>query len=53
MEKRALGKLPEEVREPLLEAKRQLRLILRGLIGHVLGEKKKREMKNETKLLFT
>lgn len=40
MEKRALGKLPEEVREPLLEAKTQMRLVLRGLIGHVLGEGK-------------
>ena len=40
MEKRTLGKLPEEVRESLLQAKRQLRLLLRGLIGHALGERK-------------
>lgn len=40
VEKRALQKLPEEVREPLLEAKKQMRLVLRGLIGHALGERK-------------
>lgn len=40
VEKRALKKLPEEVREPLLEAKRQMRLALRGLIGYGLAEKK-------------
>lgn len=40
LEKRALAKMPEEVREPLLEAKKQMRLVLRGLIGHALGERK-------------
>jgi len=40
MEKRALEKLPEEAREPLLEAKRHMRLALWGLIGHVPGEKR-------------
>ncbi|AGL00129.1 hypothetical protein [Desulfoscipio gibsoniae] len=40
VEKRVLEKLPEEMREPLLEAKRQMRLALRGLIGHVFEEKK-------------
>jgi hypothetical protein len=40
VEKKALEKLPEEVREPLLEAKRQMRLALRGLIGYALGEGK-------------
>ena len=40
VEKRALEKLPEEVREPLLESKRQMRLALRGIIGHALGEKR-------------
>lgn len=40
VEKRALQKLPEEVQEPLMEAKRQMRLVFRGLIGHVPGEKK-------------
>lgn len=39
-EKRVLAKLPEEVREPLLEAKKQMRLALRGLIKHALGEEK-------------
>ncbi|SFG29268.1 hypothetical protein SAMN05660649_01299 [Desulfotomaculum arcticum] len=39
VEKRALEKLPEEVREPLLEVKKQMRLVLRGLIGHTLGER--------------
>lgn len=40
LEKRALAKMPEEVREPLLEAKKQVRLAVRGLIGHVLREEK-------------
>jgi len=40
LEKRALAKMPEEVREPLLEAKRQMRLVLRGFIGYSLGERK-------------
>lgn len=40
LEQRALAKMPEEVREPLLEAKRQMRLALRGFIGHALGESK-------------
>lgn len=39
VEKRALEKLPEEVREPLQEAKRQMRLALRGLVTHLLEEK--------------
>lgn len=34
-------KLPDEVREPLLEAKKQLRLAFRGFIGHVLRENEK------------
>ncbi|MCL6477149.1 MAG: hypothetical protein K6T65_01915 [Peptococcaceae bacterium] len=38
MEKRMAGKLPEEVRKPLLEAKKQMRLALRGFIGHLLEE---------------
>jgi hypothetical protein len=40
LEKRALAKMPEEIREPLLEAKKQMRLVLRGFIGHALGEEK-------------
>ena len=40
LEKRVLAKMPEEVREPLLEAKKQVRLAVRGLIGHALGEEK-------------
>lgn len=40
LEQRALAKIPAEVREPLLEAKRQMRLALRGFIGHALGESK-------------
>lgn len=40
LEKRALAKMPEEVREPLLEAKKQMRLVLRGFIGHALDEEK-------------
>lgn len=40
LEKRALANMPEEVREPLLEAKKQMRLVLRGFIGHALGEEK-------------
>lgn len=40
LEKRALAKMPEEVREPLLEAKKQVRLAVRGLIEHALGEEK-------------
>lgn len=38
LEKRALAKMPEEVREPLLEARKQMRLAVRGLIGHALKE---------------
>ncbi len=40
LEKRALAKMPEDVREPLLEAKKQVRLAVRGFIGHALGEEK-------------
>lgn len=40
LEKRALSKMPEEVRGPLLEAKKQMRLAVRGFIGHALGEEK-------------
>lgn len=40
LEKRALAKMPEEVREPLLEARKQMRLAVRGFIGHVLEEEK-------------
>jgi hypothetical protein len=40
VQKRTLEILPEEVHEPLLEAKRQMRLVLRGLFEHVPGEKK-------------
>jgi len=39
-EERFLEKLPEEVQEPLLEAKKQLRLALRGLIGYALRDKR-------------
>lgn len=49
LEKRALAKMPEEVREPLLEAKRQMRLVLRGFIGHALGEEKNRVVKYQAK----
>lgn len=38
MEKRMADKLPEEVRKPLLEAKKQMRLALRGFIDHLLEE---------------
>jgi len=40
LEQRVLAKMPEEVREPILEAKRQMGLVLRGFIGHALGEEK-------------
>ncbi len=49
LEKRALAKMPEEVREPLLEAKRQMRLVLRGFIGHALEEGKSRGAKRQAK----
>ena len=49
IEERALAKLPEEVREPLLEAKKQMRLALRGLIGHVFEEKKAGHKKQPVK----
>jgi len=35
LEKRMTEKLPAGVRDPLMEAKRQLRLALRGLITHI------------------
>ncbi len=38
IEKRMLRKIPPEVREPLLEAKQQLRLAFRGGIQHILRE---------------
>ncbi|TEB14686.1 hypothetical protein Psfp_02731 [Pelotomaculum sp. FP] len=34
LEKKALARIPEEVREPLLEAKKQMRLAVRGIIGY-------------------
>ncbi len=40
LERRALERMPEEVREPLLEAKRQMRLVLRGFIEHAVREGK-------------
>ncbi len=40
LEKRVLAKMPEEVREPLLEAKKQVRLAVRCFIGHALKEEK-------------
>jgi len=40
VEIKALEKLPEEACEPLLEAKKQMRLALRGFIRHALGERK-------------
>ena len=49
LEKRALAKMPEEVREPLLEAKKQMRLVLRGVIGHALGEENARDAKDQSK----
>jgi len=49
LEKRALAKMPEEVREPLLEAKKQMRLVLRGVIGHALGEENARAAKDQSK----
>ena len=39
LERKMAERLPEEAREPLLEAKRQMRLALRGLINHTLGER--------------
>jgi hypothetical protein len=45
LEKRALAKMPEEVREPLLEAKKQVRLAVRGFIGHTLKEEKTSDTK--------
>ena len=39
VEKRVLEKLPEEVREPLLEAKKQMHLALRGDRVRACGEK--------------
>ena len=38
MEKRFLKRMPPEVREPLLEAKQQLRLTFRGFIQYNLRE---------------
>lgn len=40
LEKRALAKMPEGVREPLLEARKQVGLAVRGLIEHALKEEK-------------
>lgn len=42
LEKRMAEKLPAEVRDPLMETKRQLRLALRGLIRHI-GEDAREE----------
>lgn len=49
LEQRALAIMPEEVREPMLEAKRQMRLVLRGFIGHALGEEKTRDAEYQAK----
>ncbi|NLI12933.1 hypothetical protein [Pelotomaculum propionicicum] len=49
LEKRALAKMPQEVREPLLEAKKQMRLALRRLIGHALGGEETGESKCRNK----
>lgn len=49
LEQRALEKMPEEVREPLLEAKRQMRLVLQGFIGYALGEEKARDAEYQAK----
>lgn len=38
VEKRMAGKLPEEVSKPLFEAKKQMRLALRGFVTHLLEE---------------
>lgn len=40
LKKRALARIPEEVREPLLEAKKQMRLAMRGFIGYALREER-------------
>ena len=37
--------MPEEVREPLLEAKKQMKLAVRGLIEHALNEEKTSDAK--------
>jgi hypothetical protein len=49
LEQRALAKMPEEVHEPMLEAKRQMGLVLRGIIGYALGEEKTREAEYQAK----
>lgn len=38
LEKRVADKLPAGVGEPLLEAKKQMRLALRGLVMHLAGK---------------
>ncbi|MFZ5645178.1 MAG: hypothetical protein ACOY46_16505 [Bacillota bacterium] len=40
VEKRLIGRLPEDVREPLLEARKQMFRAMRGLINHLLDEER-------------
>jgi hypothetical protein len=49
LEKRALARIPEEVREPLLEAKKQMRLAVRGFIGYALREERPGDNKCQAK----
>lgn len=46
MERKAAQKIPEEVREPLMEAKRQMRLAVKGFIRHLLTNEEAGEKKN-------
>ncbi|NLJ77469.1 MAG: hypothetical protein GX325_09475 [Peptococcaceae bacterium] len=41
LEKKVLSKMPEDVRGPLLEAKKQMKLVVRGLVEHALQEEAK------------
>lgn len=38
VEKRLINRMPEEVREPLQEAKRNLRLAIQGFVNHLTDE---------------
>ncbi|OPX89779.1 MAG: hypothetical protein A4E52_00933 [Pelotomaculum sp. PtaB.Bin013] len=38
LERKVVEKMPEEAREPLLEAKKQMRLALRGFLKQALRE---------------
>ena len=40
VEKRLTGRLPEDVREPILEARKQMLSAMRGLINYLLDEEK-------------